>query len=191
MKEELKPKLSSFFTIDNILIDRYARELGATATLLYICLKRYDNMGIAWPSYNVIARKLGICTKTVQRNIYTLQKYGLLRIVSKRNGGEWPNNNYHFIHRDKWVKVEPEDIMSDVATENHNRETLSPEPEDVLSIPSGTKSLTIDTNEINTYEKKTNPLEGVPVHLSEEEIKQRFEEIRKSLGIRKKKEAPS
>jgi biotin operon repressor len=97
-----------FFLVDDVYLNGYAKYLGVTASMVYICLCRHvDKDQIAFPSQDSIAERLGIKKRTVLEKIKILKKWGLIEVRKIRNkNGKWLNNTYALLDKSEW-KMKP------------------------------------------------------------------------------------
>lgn len=96
-----------FFMVDDAYLNGYARHLGVTASMIYICLCRHvDKEQVAFPSQRTIAEKLGIKWRTVMEKTKLLEKWGLIDVKKIRNeNGVWLNNTYTLLDKTEWKKI--------------------------------------------------------------------------------------
>lgn len=193
---ELKRENLGWFKIHNLFVDYAMKEIGCVSACIYFSLVRYTNQesGISFPSQERIARELGISVRTVLRHISKLEDYGLIKRNKERKSGHWE----HYTYRITDPKVgwrftvsdeisEPYDNMSSgrkestLSPSNHTTKTTTLYDKD--DVDRTTESHIKKTNYIKTKDINTN---NTPkAELSDDERKKKFEEIRKSLGIRK------
>lgn len=95
--------------IDDEYLNGYAKHLGVTASMIYICLCRHaDKEQIAFPSQDSIAGSLGIKERTVMEKIKILKKWNIIDIKRVRNkGGLWLNNTYRLLDKSEWLTKPP------------------------------------------------------------------------------------
>lgn len=125
-----------FFMIDDAYLNGYARHLGVSASMVYICLCRHaDKEQVAFPSQESIANKLGIKKRTVLEKIKLLRKWGLVEVKQTRNkNGIWINNTYILLDKSEWKRIPSvekqhtelpsvEKLRSPSAVLQHNKDT--------------------------------------------------------------------
>jgi len=108
MENELNKKNSEYFMIQNRFYDVYAEFLGPYAISVYLALCRYRNneTGRAFPSQDLLARRLKISIKSVTRHIKLLYKYNLVRVVSREKDPytrKWVHNVYQITGERYWI----------------------------------------------------------------------------------------
>jgi DNA-binding transcriptional MocR family regulator len=148
---ELKPKRTrGWFKVENEFFDTYARDLGATYASVYLCLKRHMNSvdKVAFPSESLLAEKLGLHRRTVNKAIKVLIARGFIEKRKERYKGLWPHNVYTFPEKSNWQTTTNHVIKS-----AHGTKGLW--PWDSGYIEPGTKSHTNNTNYKNTNNKKS------------------------------------
>jgi len=85
--------------IDNSIIDECAAQIGIYGLGIYVAIKRHLNQktGDCYPSYNTIARKLGIDRSTVIRYVKKLKALKLLSpLLRFKEDGSPTSNQYNF-----------------------------------------------------------------------------------------------
>jgi biotin operon repressor len=90
-----------YFRVDNIIMDKYASEMGVAAFAVYALLCRCADAhtGQSFPSFKHIAKKLKIGRTTVARSIETLIEYGLITREKRHDAnGEPLVNLYTILH---------------------------------------------------------------------------------------------
>lgn len=96
-----------WFWIDNEFIDKFAREVGPVATLVYISLSRHADNGTqtAFPSMQTIGDEVGIKSRnTIAKGIKTLERHGIIdtkQSIDPSNGKRL-NNTYTLLSRKFW-----------------------------------------------------------------------------------------
>ena len=87
----------NWFSVDNKIIDYYAKEIGPYGVLVYIALTRYAHVEtqMCFPSYKTIADKLGISRRMVIYAIKKLVAAGLIKVERRRSGS---NDSYSNIY---------------------------------------------------------------------------------------------
>ena len=145
----------SFFIVDNIYLNGFAKKLGVHATAVYLSLCRHaDQLQISFPSQKLIAEENGMSEKTVWTKLQLLGKYNLIKIEKERNSkGKWMNNLYFLIDRTEWKHP-----LVRVTNGNH------PSVNDVIIHP-----YPLRTNKTNTN-NKTNTLYRKIENLTEEDF---------------------
>ena len=87
-----------WFWMDDDIIDRYGRILGATGIAVYAYLaRRAAPNGVSFPSYGTIAQDLAISRKTAIIYVKKLEELGLL-VVQRRNGRGRRSNVYQLVN---------------------------------------------------------------------------------------------
>jgi len=87
-----------WFWMEDDVIDKYGRALGAIGVAIYAYLaRRSDPSGVSFPSYGTIARDLNLGRRTVINHIRKLEKLGLI-IVHRRNGQRRASNVYQLVN---------------------------------------------------------------------------------------------
>jgi hypothetical protein len=87
--------------IDNAIIDDMLPKIGAYGLAVYTVLKRHLNYttGQCNPSYNRIAKMIGIDRTTVIRKVRLLEKLGLIAInLQWKEDGSPTSNHFQFAH---------------------------------------------------------------------------------------------
>jgi hypothetical protein len=135
--------------IENSIIDNCASQIGIYGLGIYVAIKRHLNQktGECFPSYQTIARKLGIDRGTVIRYVKKLKAFNLLdpHLRFKEDGSP-TSNQYNF---DKGSGAEPLPV---VAENNHPSGTQPPEQ----SSSPNKKQITItDVDLMPTEKQKT------------------------------------
>lgn len=85
--------------IDNSIIDDLASQIGIYGLGIYVAIKRHLNQrtGDCYPSYQTIARKLGIDRSTVIRYVKKLKALNLLSSLLRfKEDGSPTSNQYNF-----------------------------------------------------------------------------------------------
>ena len=85
--------------IDNSIIDDCASQIGIYGLGIYVAIKRHLNQktGECYPSYQTIARKLGIDRSTVIRYVKKLKALNLLSpLLRFKEDGSPTSNQYNF-----------------------------------------------------------------------------------------------
>lgn len=71
-----------YFTVDNILLDQYGKELGPYGVAVYVALARFANADAeCWPSRRAIHERTGVSVAQVTREISKLAGLGLITIA--------------------------------------------------------------------------------------------------------------
>ncbi len=87
-----------WFWMEDDVIDKYGRALGAIGVAIYAYLaRRSDPRGVSFPSYGTIARDLNLGRRTVINHIRKLEQLGLI-IVHRRNGQGRASNVYQLVN---------------------------------------------------------------------------------------------
>jgi hypothetical protein len=87
--------------IDNAIIDDFLPKIGAYGLAVYTVLKRHLNYttGQCNPSYNRIAKMIGIDRTTVIRKVRLLEKLGLIAVnLQWKEDGSPTSNHFKFAH---------------------------------------------------------------------------------------------
>lgn len=103
--EKRDARNKDWFWINSEYVDKYMSFLGVFTSSVYICLCRHaDNTSqTCFPSMKLIAEKLGISTKSVERATKVLEECGFLLIDrSKKEDGTQANNIYTLLSQDNW-----------------------------------------------------------------------------------------
>lgn len=104
---------------ENAIVDRYAKEIGATAFMVYCFLVRQSNQeGRSWWSQTSIGEALGISRSTVHRAIKTLSEAGLIAVEENvaPDNQQQTSNTY-------WILQVPDPHESAPFTDEHPRVT--------------------------------------------------------------------
>jgi hypothetical protein len=83
-----------FYMIDNVVLDRYGKELKPTGIAVYNGLARYTNReGTCWPSQTTLANLVGMSRMQVSREIKKLEQLKLISVEHKfgSNGQQCAN----------------------------------------------------------------------------------------------------
>jgi hypothetical protein len=110
--------------IDNSIIDDCASQIGIYGLGIYVAIKRHLNQktGDCYPSYQTIARKLGIDRSTVIRYVKKLKALNLLSpLLRFKEDGSPTSNQYNF---DKGSGTKPLPV---VVEDNPGSSTAPPE----------------------------------------------------------------
>lgn len=92
--------------IPHELVDRYAPILGHKALAVYISMKSHANKeGISFPSNELIAHELKMCTRSVIRSVKILKDHNLISVQKKKNVGRWSHNIYLLLHISEWKRI--------------------------------------------------------------------------------------
>jgi len=94
----LKP--GHHFGLDNTLIDRHAKTIGAIGVAIYAVLARYANRktGECWPTIGCIARQLDLGRSTVKVYLHRLEAVGLIEIEERyAAAGDQDANRYRLL----------------------------------------------------------------------------------------------
>lgn len=86
-----------WFWADNVLIDRYAKEIGPIGVAVYMALARFaDRGGRAFPSHRTLAALLGTARNTVKVGLDNLIAAGLVTVAERSIPGrdERTTNEY-------------------------------------------------------------------------------------------------
>lgn len=75
-----------WFKVENDIIDKHGAELGAYGLAVYMCISRFINQeGVAWPSYETIAKRTGISRRKVISEVQKLVDLGLVEVTQQFN----------------------------------------------------------------------------------------------------------
>lgn len=100
-------RVKTHFIVDDEYLNGYARICGPTATVVYLCLCRHADKGQkSFPSIALMAQKLGMSRRSVDRGIATLVEHNIIvrgRIRSPQTG-RWWNNSYMLLDKSVWKK---------------------------------------------------------------------------------------
>lgn len=89
----------SFFIVDDIFIDKFARKIGVYATAVYVSLCRHTNSDqMCFPSIVHIADQHGITTRSVIRALNILEQWNIISV--DRVKGQ--SNIYKLLDKSKW-----------------------------------------------------------------------------------------
>lgn len=85
-----------YFTLDNILLDQYGKELGPYGIAVYAALARFANADAeCWPSRRAIHERTNVSMAQVNREINKLANWGLITITPQFNAaGDQTSNLY-------------------------------------------------------------------------------------------------
>ena len=135
-----------FFMVDDAYLNGYAKYLGVTASMIYICLCRHvDKNQVAFPSQKSIADKLGIKQRTVLEKVKLLKNWGLIDVRQIRNeNGKWINNTYILLDKTEWKNipsVEKEHTDSPCVEKLHSPSAVSQQHKDTHNKDTHTLSI--------------------------------------------------
>jgi hypothetical protein len=75
-----------YFTVDNVLIDVYGKELGPYGIAVYIALARFaDSDSECWPSHMTIANRTGMSRRQVVRMVAMLTELQIISVTPRFN----------------------------------------------------------------------------------------------------------
>jgi hypothetical protein len=75
-----------YFTVDNVLLDVYGKELGAYGIAVYAALARFANGDSeCWPSYETVARRTGMSKRQVIRMVTKLTELQIISVTPRFN----------------------------------------------------------------------------------------------------------
>lgn len=85
-----------YFTIDNVLLDVYGKELGPYGIAVYAALARFANRDEeCWPSYATIAERTGVSRSQIIRMLAKLVELKIVAVTPRYNEkGEQTSNLY-------------------------------------------------------------------------------------------------
>jgi hypothetical protein len=88
-----------YFTVDNTMIDRYARQIEPTGVAVYCLLARLaDEGGLCFPSLTYICETLGLARATAIKYLGKLETYGLVEMNNRETGtGKIQTNAYRLL----------------------------------------------------------------------------------------------
>lgn len=156
-----KIKGKGFFKVGNIFIDDYAKIVGYSSAIVYLCIKRFEylNTRIAFPSEEVIAEKLDMSPRTVIRKIKILETHNLIKKQKTKHKGKWYHNTYFLTQSSEWL---PKIINQEQSTYVTNNTSLCDKNDNNQVTQSHTKK---------TNNKKTNIKKEVLLKEQERGIK--------------------
>ena len=137
--------------IDNSIIDDCASQIGIYGLGIYVAIKRHLNQktGDCYPSYQTIARKLGIDRSTVIRYVKKLKALNLLSpLLRFKEDGSPTSNQYNF---DKGSGTKPPPVVVE-----DNQPSGSAPPEQSSSSNKKQRSIT-DVDLMPTEKQKNCP----------------------------------
>lgn len=99
-----------YFTIDNILLDQYGKEIGPYGIAVYVALARFSNADAeCWPSRRAIYERTGVSVAQVTRELAKLVVLGLITITPQFDEhGDQASNLYtllDILERDPLISV--------------------------------------------------------------------------------------
>lgn len=84
--------------------------VGTSAAWLYLILLRYENEGVAWPSWDKLCKQTGFSRQTISTALSKLQECGIITEVDQRSGPH-NTNRYHIgiptFEDDTSLKIRP------------------------------------------------------------------------------------
>ena len=146
--------------IDNEIIDDYLPQIGCYGYTIYSVIKRYLNQksGQCNPSYNTIARKIGVDRGTVIRYVKKLKALGLISPTFRfKEDGSPSSNQYNFsaaADRDESNKGSGTEPPPLVAEDNQGSGT---EPPKQSSSPNKKERTIAEVDLMPTERQKTCP----------------------------------
>lgn len=73
-----------YFTIDNVLLDIYGKELGPHGIAVYAALARFANQeSECWPTYRTITERTGVSRAQIARETAKLKSLGIIDVVAQ------------------------------------------------------------------------------------------------------------
>lgn len=90
-----------FYIVDNDIIDKYGKAIGAYGVAVYSMIARYadGNGENAFPSYQTMAEKLGMSRTKVVKTVELLVKLGLIKKEQRIDmAGDLTSNLYTIVH---------------------------------------------------------------------------------------------
>lgn len=94
-REGRKP---GWFWADNKILDKYAKEIGPHATLVYMVLVRHLNQdGQCWPSFQTIGKMLKVSRRTVINSIEKLAEVGLITVEPRHDEKKGQMSNLYTV----------------------------------------------------------------------------------------------
>lgn len=73
-----------YFTVDNVLLDVYGKQLGPHGIAVYTALARFANGDSeCWPSYRTITERTGVSRTQITREIAKLEKMKIISIAQR------------------------------------------------------------------------------------------------------------
>jgi hypothetical protein len=158
MEKETKIKIRDLrkkehFIVDDAYLNGWARKCGIYATGVYVVLCRHADFTtqVCFPSMQLIAEKLAISRKQVQRSIAILEKFQIISkcLRNKKNGGYI--NEYLLLDKSVWregTTIETNRPSGNV----RSIETLNPDHRGRESHCTGTNSLKKDSHIKDSHE---------------------------------------
>src|SRR3989338_3591502 len=103
----------AWFKAGYVIMDMYTKIIGPLPALIYLFIKSYEhhNTRYSWPSEELIAEKLSICTQSVKRGIKKLEVHHFVITEKIKEKGRWPSNLYYLTQSRDW-RVTPCDSQS-------------------------------------------------------------------------------
>ena len=100
-------RIDFYFKVENALVDNYEIFDNIYETYLYVVLCRFcNNNGIAFPSYNTLAKYCHCSRMTVINNIKSLEKKGLInKVLRNTDQNKSADTNIYTINNLKQYKV--------------------------------------------------------------------------------------
>jgi len=133
MQVRIKDKRSKgWFFLDNKYLNGYAKIFGAVGTAIYVSLCRHaDAEQRCFPSQELIAKELGIATRTVRKYLKMFIDYNLIQVKREKSAkGRWLNNVYYLIDKSEWKSVQRQQVPVDNQTDDQRQLTTKPEATD-------------------------------------------------------------
>jgi DNA-binding transcriptional MocR family regulator len=134
-------RYQGWWWIHNHTLDVYAKQVGASAWLVYCYLvRRADKAGKSFPAIATIASDTGLSRNTVKTSIATLEGAGLLHVEERTDdagrstshrytvrAGEGPNSDPHLSNSDTSEEADSDPSPGQILTPNntHVNETHS------------------------------------------------------------------
>jgi hypothetical protein len=88
----------TFTMVPNAFLQYWAKEVGLTATMVYLQLRfcADNKTHVCWPSVKFISRRTNICESSVRKALATLRETGLIEVTRReRNDGTQTSNLYY------------------------------------------------------------------------------------------------
>ena len=113
----------SFFLVDDVYLNGFAKILGPHAACVYFSLCRHaDKTQYAFPSEKLIAEEFNMSERTVRSKISLLKKRNIIEVVRERSqDGKWLRNTYILLDKSEWRKPEATPASGPEATDDINQ----------------------------------------------------------------------
>ena len=79
-------KPGTFFQVDNVLLDKFGKQLGAYGLVVYMALSRYRNSTTqeCFPSKELLAEETGISVRSVHNALRQLERLGVIKTTGRK-----------------------------------------------------------------------------------------------------------